>query len=177
MKTAIIYPYSIKHLGLLSDIEKDGDYLLCYYDLNPCHNPISRLVRGLSLRMNFMKWHWYEYAQILDDPEVSIVLIFATAMINVDIDFLMECKKKGLKTVLYYIDSVDASSPMLLASKENISKFKFDYTLSFDKKDCKKYGYSFSGFNYYSKHYVLKKTFQLTDLYFVGGVKVDDIRL
>ena len=122
------------------------------------------------------RYSWYTYAKLLNQiNEIDEMIIFNGALNYLESGFLFECRKQNhnIKISLYLIDSLMASSPMLLQVRDKINNYPWDTIYTFDPIDAKKNGFIYRGFDYYSaqnrNEILSQKT--LTDLYFIGGLK------
>lgn len=165
----IIYPETEEHLGLWNDIKQDSRVsLLCTKPLQP--RGILRRIKDFHLRSNIntpKKDIWYTHGKYKKSRRI---LVMDSALNNISIEFLEAQQKKGTIVDIYFINSLEASSPTLLAIKEKYTKFNWNNIYTFDPVDAEKYGYTYLGFNYYSKK-ELKDTTQEYDAYFAGGFK------
>lgn len=172
----IIYSASAEHLGLFNDIKNSPNVLLVKAQLKDTK---FRLIQRIHLSSKFhlpYKYLQYNYSDI-PTSNIKAVVVMGTALEEVDYSYLAKIKRKGGITILYLIDSLDASSPKIQYCKYKINLFKWDYIFTFDTSDARNYGYRYLGFNYYSKHSIPSISKPLNDIYFVGGLKGNRTKL
>jgi hypothetical protein len=116
---------------------------------------------------------WFQYGDVLKLlKKTKHVLIVDVALNDIDDSFLNLLVKKGAVVDLYLMNSMDASSPMFLNVRNRLSNGLWHKIYTFDPVDAKKYGFDYSGFNYYSKNECVANSFETKyDAYFVGGIK------
>lgn len=87
-------------------------------------------------------------------------------------EYFLSYKKQGYELNLILIDSMNASSPVLVNSKPYINHDVFEHIYSFDRQDCREYGFEELGCHYYSKRKdIAPDTEHASDIYFTGGLK------
>lgn len=178
-KTIILYPYGAKHLGLFDDLKNNSQVYLRYSERKPLCFPGLSFLRRLhfSPKLNRLlplpyKHLWYGFSDIFSLlKRTKHILIIDTALRSLDEDLLHKLKAKGAILDLYLINSMNAESPRFLEIKSKLSLDVWHKIYTFDPVDAKKYGYSFRGFDYYSKHSVSIPEALEFDAHFVGGIK------
>lgn len=179
-KIGIIVSNSAMHLGLFDDLKDNNQVVLITAELKNINNRFLSFLRNicLSSKLNFLNNHlpksiWYKYSIILNRlHKFKSILIFGTALNEVEYDFISHCRKKNVPVYLYLIDSLDASSPRMITMKKKIFSYPWNEIFTFDKQDAEKYGFTYRGFDYYSATKRHAKVENLTtDIFFVGGLK------
>lgn len=177
----MLYHETVEHLRLLTDIDKDDRCTLLKVGFTQQQGRIKQAIRRihLSKKINKIialpkKFLWYTYSRVLKQiGDYSTLLIFDGAIEYMDVEFFRLAKQRNpdIRICLFLINSYDAGSPVMWAVREHIRDWDWDAIYSFDPDDCRKYGFRYCGFNYYSMQPV-KKDFQTeNDCYFVGGLK------
>lgn len=73
--------------------------------------------------------------------------------------------------VLLIIDSLHADSVHLHYVRDRLFSIRWDLVLSFDRRDCAEYGFTFMGYAYYSVPRDVRPSKQEADLYYIGSDK------
>lgn len=125
-----------------------------------------------------LKEIWYKRKLTREVDNETYVVFQMAAMIHVGMKTLRSLKKRypGAKLVLLLVDSIEAHSFSMKYAKRFIFGFDWDLILSFDKKDCDKYGFTYLGYSYYSKLETDCDTGIVSDLYYIGAIKDEDSR-
>ena len=95
------------------------------------------------------------------------------ALSMVSLDFLKKIQSSGFNTkmVIIIVDFLHGSSEHIPRAIPNIFGFPWDAILSYDKNDCKEYGFKYLGATIYSKMNDITPAANQSDLYFVGRNK------
>jgi len=179
-KVLLLYPKTNRHLGLWNDLETDGRcYLRCAAP-KEIDNSFLTLLRSYSFRIyNRFRWlsfhsFWFEYHDLFKIVKhVDHLLLIDGALNTVTLPELMKCRKlnPSLKISLYFINSMEAQSPIMRKVRPKINQFKWDDIFTFDPVDAKKYHYKYLGFNYFSSRKNDSSHASNSDVFFVGGLK------
>lgn len=105
------------------------------------------------IRLPF-KYIWFDMSKIKKNVDKTTVFIFPnfTLAKDIPVSFLNTLKKKYPynKFVAILVDSLNSHSVSNTYTKKKLKAFKWNMILSFDKRDCDKYGFTFIGNHYYS---------------------------
>lgn len=116
---------------------------------------------------------WFDYNEINRKvAENDIVLINSSAMVMPSSDFWkkIQVDNSSVKFVLLLVDSMNVSGGHMVETRRRLKEIKWDNILSYDLEDCKKYGYTYIEFNYYSEYKIHKEDVK-NDLYYIASVK------
>lgn len=175
----ILYPYGAKHLGLFDDLKNNPHVYLRYSERKFIRFPGLSFLRRLhfSLKLNRIfplpgKHLWYGFSDIFSLlKKTRHILIIDTALRSLDENMLQKLKARNAILDLYLINSMNAKSPRFLEIKSKLSLNVWHRIYTFDPVDAQKYGYTFRGFDYYTKHPVTIPENSESDAYFIGGIK------
>lgn len=175
----LVYPYGAKHLKLFSDLEHEQNVCLRYSGLYQAQSRIERILRRIhfSKKLNRFfdipgKYFWHEYSDIFSLlKKTKNVLIIDSALRDIPDALIKRMKNSGARIDLFLINSMDAASPRFLEIKDRILSNSWNHIYTFDPLDAKKYGFTYRGFNYYSKQKLFIPKIPEKDAYFVGGIK------
>lgn len=185
-KTLIIFPKTHKHLGLFDDLKDCSDIILRSTEFRPVKKVYSLFQklwdsRTLNRFINFPnKYKWYEYYDIYDiTKDTRSIIVFDGALNTLKISELLVLKKRNssLRFYLYFINSLNADSPGIKEVRHKYLQFPWDKIFTFDASDARRYGLTYLGFNYYSKHRLNTVENPAFDAYFIGGNKGNRIGL
>ena len=105
-KIYIIISSSVKHLGLFDDITGcENAVVVPAITLKPVTSIFQRLYRKINFSCNFNKFKWFCYNDILYKDDIGSVLILDTAMVEMDLNFLFQLRKKNVLVNLFFINS------------------------------------------------------------------------
>lgn len=174
-KVLLLYGRTNHHLGLWNDLENDSRVIL----RSTKKKNISTIRRGyysLKRRVGIPpgKYVYYCYSDLFKIvPKISYMVIIDGALNVIDISELKKCRQlnPNLTIILYFINSIDAQSPIMKDVRPKIKMFDWDHIYTFDKGDARKYKFDYIGFCYYSSHHICEKKEVTNDAYFVGGLK------
>ena len=178
-KILLIYGHTNHHLGLWNDLIEDSRVIMCtteprklnilYRVFKRIYLKLSRITKRIPLKHLFFQYH----SIFKITPHVQHLVIIDGALRTIDICELNKCRKINpkIKISLYLINSIDAQSPIMRGVRPKISQFRWDSIYTFDEEDAKKWGYTYLGFNYYSKHVLTSLPDSVSDVFFVGGLK------
>lgn len=107
----------------------------------------------------------------------SRIIVRSNVLEHLRISRVQRLRKRGIRCDLLLLDSVDADSATIAATKHLINSGLWDSILTFDRQDAEKYGFSFAGFHYYSKPDIAFPEKSLYDVYYVGSFKGNRTRL
>ncbi|WP_407457094.1 hypothetical protein [Fibrobacter sp.] len=178
-KILILYPQTNKHLGLWNDLLSDDRAMLMCAGKKKLDGFLLFLFRiyfKFHRRLKCLPLHrcWFEYSELYKKVKMVDHLVVVDGALNtVELYELRRCRQinPNLKVSLYFINSMDANSPIMIKVRPKIKKFNWDNIYTFDKHDAEKYGYAYAGFMYYSKHELANQPNPKYDVHFVGGVK------
>lgn len=179
-RTLILFPPTTKHLGLLNDLAERKDVVLFevgYKDTNAVGKiarkiHLSRKVNSVISLPNRKRW-FTPIEQLLSDGSINKILIIDGALNYIDKKDLLSIKqiRKELKIYLFMINAIAADSPSVNGVKDFIFGFPWDEMFTFDPEDARKYNMTYKGFCYYSVHSLPNYQGELSDIYFIGGLK------
>lgn len=116
---------------------------------------------------------WFDYKSIMKNiiPN-GIVIVNSSAMVMLNYNFWKYIKHKfNVKICLVLVDSIHGHSAHMCELKERLKNSIFDLILSYDQNDCKEFGYTYIGFDYYSIYMDIDNSIHITDLYYISSVK------
>lgn len=116
------------------------------------------------------------YSSLLDLIDENTCVMFDTGALSmVSLDFLRKIKSTGqtTKMVIIIADSLHGSSGHIPDAIPNIFGFHWDAIFSYDKNDCKEYGFEYLGATIYSKMTGIAPSSNQSDIYFVGRNKAE----
>ncbi len=177
-KVLLLYPRTNRHLGLWNDLLSDDRVVLRCTDrkkYGPIRSFMAKLYLKIYKRLPVLPLHrmWFEHFDLFKiSRKVTNILVIDGALNNVELGELEQCKNNNpkLKIDLFLINAIEASSPIMKNVRPKINRFAWNHVYTFDKNDADKYGFSFIGYTYYSKH-LLNPSVLNFDVYFVGGLK------
>ena len=168
---------SDSHLGLFNDLNDHPKVLLKYIRIKRLPiigDFIGRLILGHRVNKTIKvpyKYIWTDY-KIDNINGAKCALITNSALYYLNIDYLRRLNEKGLKMFLLLTDAIDADSFILKGFKKDIFSNFWDKVYTFDESDAEKYGFTYSGYHYYSINKQIKKVVRpFFDVYYVGGMK------
>ncbi len=175
----LVYPYGAKHLKLFSDLEKEKNVCLRYSGLSESRSRIETILRRIhfSKKLNRLsdipgKYFWHGYSDIFSLlKKTKNVLIIDSALRDIPDSLIKKMQANGARIDLFLINSINAASPRFLEIKARISSNTWNHVYTFDPLDAKNYGFTYQGFNYYSKQEIFIPRIPEKDAYFVGGIK------
>ncbi len=178
MKTVFLCPQSDKALGLFRDIENNPDAIVkytCYkYDWYRILMKIVYVLKRwfqIDLYLpNFM--FDYNIDSIIGANNISRIVVRSNVLEIVPISYLQSARSKGIRCELLLLDSMDAGSHTI--NKRTVQYMNYTYwddIVTFDPVDAKRYGFSFNGFNYYSKMPLTETQRIVNDIYYIGSLK------
>ena len=99
------------------------------------------------------------------------LIFWITALPEVSLEFLRKVRhsQPGVKMVLLLWDSLHGNSPLLPEVWLKIFDFKWDLVVSFDREDCREFGFVWIGQSYYSRMTGLTPVGEKSDIYYVGN--------
>ena len=162
-------------INLLEELEQDNR-VYTYIMNRPFHNNILNLIRRIHTSPRIEQYiHlpskeiWYQDLDKKIDNKICVIFTTET-IIRVDLKFFKKIKNQypSCKLVLLVMDSMHAHSMHMKYARSKIIGFNWDLVLSFDKDDCKEYGFSYLGGTFYSKKSNLETSFDVGDLYYIG---------
>ncbi len=175
----LVYPYGAKHLKLFSDLENEQNICMRYSGLRETQSRIGLILRRIhfSKKLNRFfdipgKYLWHEYSDIFSLlKKTKNILIIDSALRDIPDTLIKKMKATGARIDLFLINSMNAASPRFLEIKSRILSNSWNHIYTFDPLDAKKYGFTYQGFNYYSKQKIFIPRIPQKDAYFVGGIK------
>ena len=160
MKNIIFIDKDDFSLTLFNDIIKRKDTCVIKTGEKPNNKLVAMLKKvHLSDKINKiinlpLKHVWFDMARINKNVEKSTVFLFPnfTLAKDIPVSVLHTLKKKYPynKFVAILVDSLNSHSVSNIYTKEKLNTFDWDMVLSFDKRDCDEYGFTFIGNHYYS---------------------------
>lgn len=178
MKYIFVWPYGWFDTYMYKDLFVYGKVIP--YMLNkPYHSKLLNVIRRVhcSRKVNHIislpfKNIWnYPLLQILEDNTCVIFDTGALSMLPTSFLHKVKDYKKNVKMVLLIVDSLHAHSPHLEFAKKGIFNFNWDLILSFDKYDCKEFGFTYLGETYYSMNKEIRVDKVKNDIYYIGSSK------
>lgn len=140
---------------------------------------LRRIVRilGKILKCDFIRtinFSKRDIKRINDNEQYCLIFTLAYFVRCFDIALFETLgNKNNVKLMLLLNDSVDSSSGVMLDAKaKKVFSLKWDRILSFDEKDCEKYGWKYTGCLYSSRAGV-RPSMDINDAYFIGKFTPD----
>ena len=168
---------------LYDDLAKVKDvtsYYLEGYHGNSIKDRLCRIHTSLLINSYMdLPFKCVYYSRLFEYAEDNTCYIFSyisSAKIGRNILHRLQNSGKNIRIVLLLLDSFSAHSITLFRTWRAVKNVKWDYILSYDIEDCKKYGFTYLGYTYYSKNKDVKPSGILSDIYFVGANKSGDNR-
>jgi hypothetical protein len=162
-------------VDLLMDLEKSKNVYTYIMNKNSGNKMIDFIRRVYTspraaqyIHLPF-KGMWYQSIQ--DQIGDRTYIIFTTeTIIRLDLCFLRDIKNRHplCKLILLVMDSMHAHSMHMKYARTKITEFQWDLVLSFDKEDCKEYGFSYLGGKFYSRRTDIARSCHISDLYYIG---------
>lgn len=187
MKTVFLCPQSDKALGLFRDIENNPDSFVKYvgnkYDWCRILMKIVYVLRrwfGIDINLPSFLFD-YNIDSIIGTNNSSRLIVRSNVLEVIPISYLQSFRTRGIRCELLLLDSMDTGSSTIKRVAKLISYDFWDSIITFDPVDAEKYGFSFNGFNYYSKMPVIGTQSIDNDIYYVGSLKggrntlIDDV--
>ena len=147
------------------------------------HNPsnlLVNLIKRIHVNPKIGKYLWlpkrdiwYNKRFIIENiPKNGYLMINSSVMTNLTMGFWKKLKKyrPDVKFVLILVDSMNVTGGHMVETKKRIIQMDWDYILSYDRYDCKRYGFIYIGFDYYSPAKINNKRIDY-DLYYVASIK------
>ena len=150
------------------------------YGVNePTGSRVLDFVRRVHKSGRVNRWVRLPYRRIWDRHlaervQADTCLIFPSATaVALDPVLLRQLRRAHPQNpmVLLLIDSIHAGSIHMRYAKDIIFHFPWDLILSYDKEDCKEYGFTPLGYGYYSMPQDVAPSGQTSDLYYIGTDK------
>ncbi len=177
MKTVFLCPLSDKSIGLFRDIENNPDAIVkyvCYkYDWCRILMKIVYVLKrwfGIDIYLPAFMFD-YNIDSIIGTNNISRLVVRSNVLEIVPISYLQSVRSKGIQCELLLLDSMDAGSSTIKKTIQYISYAYWDDIVTFDPVDAKRYGFSFNGFNYYSKMPLTETQSIVNDIYYIGSLK------
>ena len=136
----ILHSSSANHLGLFNDIKEYPNVIVLEAKLKYTKFSFLQRIHLCSKFKLPFKYLQYNYSNI-PTSKIKAVIVMGTALEEIEYSYLKKIKRKGGITILYLIDSLEASSPKIQNCKHKINKFKWDYIYTFDTTYNKIYMY------------------------------------
>ncbi len=185
MEYLLFYPDSHQHLGLFEDLKSAPNVRMENIGLKKIDNRMLRNIRRFHISWTInkhvplpLKSIWYTNPEMeLEGSRQYCMIVMDGAMKGLSSKKLNELfAKENIRGVLVLINSMDAESIAVLELKDKFKQVKWDEIYSFDPADVDKYGYTYLGTNYYSKHDLEAARKQFPDepestVYYTGGLK------
>lgn len=134
-----------------------------------------RYLTGLDIPMPSFLFD-YRIDKLIVDPETVSLTVRSNVLEYVPMSYFEELRSRGIKCGLLLLDSMDAGSYTVSVTRKYIDPGLWDGIRTFDPVDAARYGFTFSGFHYYSKRDVKQSGSRDSDLYFVGSFKGERYR-
>lgn len=110
-----------------------------------------------------------------DDKPLCFIIfgIWRDLVISAGLGEYLKCRFPGSKTILFLQDILEKSHSLYSSKPFNADELKsfFDYVISYDQKDCDKYGFIYHPTVFSVPDLPLCKEIEETDLYFLGRAK------
>lgn len=181
-KVLVLQAYTMASV-IYRDLIEDKDTEVLYVNKNDVGR-IARIIRGAhtSIRATQLgelplKRLWY-HKILLDTYTKDCVYIFQLdSAMRVGLSNLQYLQQKmKANNILILLDSVNAHSWTMKYARPYIFSKVWSEIASFDLEDCKKYGFTYIGYSYYSKLPLKNKYKAEIDLYYAGRIKNEDSR-
>lgn len=168
---------------LYDDLAKVKDvtsYYLDGYHGNSIKDRLCRIHTSLLINSYMdLPFKCVYYSKLFEYAEDNTCYIFSyisSAKIGRNLLQRLHSSGKNIRLALLLLDSFSAHSITLFRTWRAVKNVKWDYILSYDIEDCKRYGFTYLGYTYYSKNEDVKPSGIFSDIYFVGANKSGDNR-
>lgn len=167
---------NLKNMNIFGDLEGlENVYIQTVEGYNSI-NRFERMMRKIIFNNNIeipFKLSWYQMFGIpFYKNEKYYFLIDSGVLRFYPYVFWQKISKKSnIYLNLLLFNSMDASSPNIKDFKNEIINGNWNEVYTYDKYDAEKYGWNYFGLSYFSKPKEVKNTSELSDIYFVGGLK------
>ena len=192
-KIVLLYPDSQRELKLYEDL-KNLDYVKligirrkAVFSGRLVHHPVSVLSRMKKLTRQYLgrikrliinsthidNFKFLKLPNYCADARILLVMDWALNDRD-NLKILEKCRSKNrqLKIYLYLINQIGGDDAI---NRKDVQRFRFmmnqfhwDEIYSFDKADCKQFGFQYMGFNYYSMRKMVLNSNPLNDLFFTA---------
>ncbi len=171
----LMYGDCTKNINWFSDMKYIDNFKFHYAKMkNYKPNLIWKIIRKIFSFIKLKnKERFYEISNVEINPEEDyyILMVSDTLMIY-DVDMINKINKyKNVHISLLLLNSIDASSISILKTKDKFKLIDFDFILTFDYEDAKKYSFEYLGLTYYSKPKEILPSDKKSDIFFVGAFK------
>lgn len=171
----LMYGDCTKNINWFSDMKNLENFSFHYAKMkNYKPNLIWKIVRKIfSLIKLKNKEKFYEISDIDINPEEDYyILMVSDTLLIYDVDMINKINKyQNVHISLLLLNSIDASSISILKTKDKFKLIDFDFVLTFDYEDAKKYNFEYLGLTYYSKPKDILPSNKISDIFFVGAFK------
>lgn len=168
---------------LYDDLAKVKDvtsYYLDGYHGNSIKDRLCRIHTSLLINsymdLPFKCVYYSKLSEYAEDNTCYIFSHISSAKIGRNLLQRLHSSGKNIRLALLLLDSFSAHSITLFRTWRAVKNVKWDYILSYDIEDCKRYGFTYLGYTYYSKNEEVKPSGIFSDIYFVGANKSGDNR-
>ena len=168
---------------LYDDLAKVKDvtsYYLDGYHGNSIKDRLCRIHTSLLINSYMdLPFKCVYYSKLFEYAEDNTCYIFShisSAKIGRNLLQRLHSLGKNIRIALLLLDSFSAHSITLFRTWRAVKNVEWDYILSYDIEDCKRYGFTYLGYTYYSKNEDVKPSGIFSDIYFVGANKSGDNR-
>ena len=173
MKYIMIWPYGWFDQYMYQDMV-DAQRMTPYPLRKPCASPVLNFIRRVhqSYKINRLvhlpcQEIWYSSLFSMLDRD-TCVLFDTASQSMLSMKFLHKIRATGARMVLVAADSLHGPSAHMPKAISNILGFSWDAVLSYDKYDCKEYGFQYMPGTIYSKLKQVKPAKEKSDMYFIG---------
>lgn len=171
----LMYGDCTKNINWFSDMKKLENFNLHYAKLKG-YKPtilwkIIRKVFSIIKIKNKKKFYEIDNIEIKKNEQYYILMVSDTLMIY-DVNMINELNKNtNVHISLLLLNSINASSISIIKTKDKFQLIDFDFILTFDENDAKKYNFEYLGLTYYSKPKNIEASNEKSDIFFVGAFK------
>lgn len=176
MKYIMIWPYGGFEQDMFRDMV-DAKRITPYPLKKPCALPLLNFIRRVhqSYKINQLvhlpgQEIWYSSLLKMIDKDTCVIFV-NTALELVSVKFLRKIRAAGAQMVLVLSDSLHGPSLNLVRGRPRIFNFSWDVIFSYDKYDCKEYGFQHLDGSIYSRLDNIEPVAESSDLYFIGANK------
>lgn len=173
MKYIMIWPYGWFDAYMYQDMV-DAKRMTPYPLQKPCQSKLLNFIRRVhqSYKINQIihlpcQEIWYSSLFKLLDKD-TCVLFDTASQSMLSMNFLNKIRATGARMVLLAADSLHGPSAHMAKAIPNILGFAWDAVFSYDRNDCKEYGFQYMDGTIYSRLNQVEPAKEDSDIYFVG---------
>lgn len=165
---------NIYNMNILGDILGQQNVIIHVAKKNYPKNKAKRLIVKFGSRLlKRLPYMYYDVKnlKIKDDIEYYFIIESGGLRTYEFTYFKNLNKRNNIHLMLLLLNSMSASSPNILAVKDDVLHSDWEAVFTFDKKDAIQYGWQYIGLTYFSTPQKIEASPDSSDAYFIGGLK------